>query len=510
MVLPDDNKHFLQGVYTMAYFWLPMYLHLCVMAAMPAEEQHVHHSFRYQSSYGSPYDMQAMTFSPDGRQLAVSVSDHVDLIDLQAGEVMYQFKARPFSIKYTRDGRRLYMISPSEACLLDVQSGVVVPTSYRQVKSDPGINLEQRNGKLLIKSLVRGGSADVSESLQVGDEILAFSNGQNGKMERITGWSLESAKEALRGYNGTYARLTVLPRGRYGAKNEKTLTLRRTVAGGNGPGGVPSVLGERSFSQSLAWCMQGRDWHEFRDTASGQPVSHIQTVDIENIGLYALSPDQKKFAIVAARKDRDGYAVEVFDLASQERLAFVPLATTSFYDIAFAPDNNRVLVGTWDTVEVCDTAKEAVVSQLTFGYQLPKKNDDSYSPLSMGQIAMLSVMSEIADGSMQEGRSPRQLVSRIAVSKQSFVAVGDRSGNVGIWNLETDSLVASLPAEHEAPVDHRQFSPDGRWLAYYVGGALHIEDVSTLPVPKADSEDASQNNSEDTAVETSVTVVPSE
>ncbi len=36
-----------------------------------------------------------------------------------------------------------------------------------------------------------------------------------------------------------------------------------------------------------------------------------------------------------------------------------------------ASDNNRVLVGTWDTVEVCDTAKEAVVSQLTFGYQLP-------------------------------------------------------------------------------------------------------------------------------------------
>ena len=98
----------------MCYFWLPMCLNLSLVVAVSAEEQHVHHSFRYQTSYGSPHEMQAMTFSPDGRQLAVSVSDHVDLIDLNQGEVMYQFKARPFSIRYTRDGRRLYMISTSE------------------------------------------------------------------------------------------------------------------------------------------------------------------------------------------------------------------------------------------------------------------------------------------------------------------------------------------------------------------------------------------------------------
>jgi WD40 repeat protein len=494
----------------MGHFWLPMYLNFCVMAAMPAEEHHVHHSFRYETSSGSSLAIQAMTFSPDGRQLAVSVSDHVDFIDLNQGDIIRQFKARPFSIKYTQDGRRLYMISTSEACLLDVQSGVVTPTTYRQIKSDPGINLEQRNGKLLIKSLVRGGSADVSEALQVGDELLAFSNGQNGKMERITGWSLESAKEAFKGYNGTYARLTVLPKGRYGAKNEKTLTLRRTIAAGNGQSSAASASGNRPFPQAIAWCMPGRDWHEFRDAATGQPVSHIQTVDIDNVGLYALSPDQKMFAVVANKKDRDGYAVEVFDLASQERLAFVPLSTTSFLDIAFAPDNNRVLVGTWNTVEVCDIAKEAVVSQLTFGYQLPTAEETDRQNRSPGGLMMRSVMANIADGAMISGNSSRQLVNKIAVSAKNLVAVGDRAGNIGIWNLESDSLVATLPAEHADTVEHLQFSPNGRWLAYYVGGALHIEDVSTLPAPKADAEDASQNNSEDTAVENIVTVVPSE
>ncbi len=228
------------------------------------------------------------------------------------------------------------------------------------------------------------------------------------------------------------------------------------------------------------------------------------------MGLYALSPDQKKFAVVARQKDRDGSAVEVFDLASQERLAFVPLSTTSFLDIAFAPDNNRVLVGTQDTVEVCDIAKEAVVSQLTFGYQLPTAEETDRRNRSMGGLMMRSVMANIADGSMISGNSSRQLVNKIAVSAKNLVAVGDGAGNVGIWNLESDSLVANLPAEHDAQVEHLQFSPDGRWLAYYVDGALHIEDVSTLPVPKADSEPAPQDNSEDTAVENSVTVIPSE
>ncbi len=48
MVLLNDNPHFLQGACTMGYFWLPMYLNFCVMAAMLLKKQHVHHSFRYE------------------------------------------------------------------------------------------------------------------------------------------------------------------------------------------------------------------------------------------------------------------------------------------------------------------------------------------------------------------------------------------------------------------------------------------------------------------------------
>lgn len=469
---------------------------LGVSAVVAGDDEPLHYSFRYHTSYGSPETMHAMTFSPDSRQLAVSVSDHVDFIDTQDGEILYQFKASPFSLRYTQDGKRLYMISRFESQLLDVQSGVVWPTQYQPVMAGLGINLEVHNGKLLIKSMVRGGSAAAGEALQVGDELVAFSEGQNGEMRRTTGWSLESATEALQGYAGTFARVTVLSRGSFGAKNEKTFTLRRTTGTHSGRSGNDPLTGQNALPKSLAWCMVDSQWHEFRDAATGNPVAHLETIDIRNVGRYAISPDESKFAVVASRKDREGNAVEVYDLASQVRLAFIPLSTTSFIEITFAADNNRVLVGTWDTVEVCDTAKAAVVSRMTLGYQMPKKDDSYRISGSIASQAMNEVRAQIADGSEGRVRSPRQLVGLLAASVRNVVAVGDLNGNVGIWDLNSGEHVHSIPAEQDEPVEQLAFSPDGRWLAYYVGGSLHLEDVSKAQV-RDNETTPSQNNADE-------------
>lgn len=486
----------------MGYLCLPIYLSLCVLAAMPAEDEHVHHSFRYHTSYGSSQNMETLTFSPDSRYLAVSVGDHVDFIETQQGEILHQFRGSPFSMKFTDDGKRLYMISRSEARLLDVQSGSVIPTQYNPITSSPGINVEERNGKLLVKSLVRGSSADASEALQVGDEIVAFSDGQNGEMERITGWSLESTNEHLQGYAGTFLRLKVMPKGRYGSKNEKTLTLRRNTPVGTGRSGVPLVTGQRALPKALVWCMAGkRSWHEFRDAATGNPVAHLETIDIQNVGMYAISPDQTRFAVVARRKDREGYAVEVYNLASQERLAFIHLPISSYYDITFAPDNNRVLIGTWDTIQICDTAKETVVSHMTLGYQLPEKGDSGRTSGGIGLQALQEVRAQVGYD-LPAGGSPQQLVSRLAVSARNTVAVGDGNGNIGLWDLTSNRLLRGIPAEQNQPVEHLQFSPDGNWLAYYVGGSLHLEDISTLSLPKTTPAEQSPSGSGEVATET--------
>ena len=133
-------------------------------------------------------------------------------------------------MSYTRDGQRLYMISTDEARLLDVKSGVVVPTHYRPEMGIFGIEFAEHNGKLLIRSLSLGWSAEASKMLKSGDELVAFGEGQNGPMRRITGFEVESVTELMQGFVGTYARVTILPRGKYGANNEQTVVLRRYAA----------------------------------------------------------------------------------------------------------------------------------------------------------------------------------------------------------------------------------------------------------------------------------------
>ena len=245
--------------------------------------------------------------------------------------------------------------------------------------------------------------------------------------------------------------------------------------------------------------MVGNQWHEFRDAATGNPVVHLETIDIRNVGQYAISPDETKFAVVASRKDREGNAVEVYDLASQVRLAFIPLSASSFFQITFAADNNRVLVGTWDTVEVCDTAKAEVVSRMTLGYQLPKKDDGYRISGSIGTLAMNEVRAQIADGSEGRVGSPRQLVALLAASIRNVVAVGDLNGNVGMWDLDSGEHVKNIPAEQDKPVEQLAFSPDGRWLAYFVDGSLHLEDVSEARVRDNETTPA-QNNADESLV----------
>jgi uncharacterized protein with WD repeat len=100
------------------------------------------------------------------------------------------------------------------------------------------------------------------------------------------------------------------------------------------------------------------------------------------------------------------------------------------------------------------------------------------------------------------GGSPQQLVSRLAVSARNTVAVGDGNGNIGLWDLTSNRLLRGIPAEQNQPVEHLQFSPDGNWLAYYVGGSLHLEDISTLSLPKTTPAEQSPSGSGEVATET--------
>jgi WD40 repeat protein len=313
-------------------------------------------------------------------------------------------------------------------------------------------------------------------------------------LKPLTGRSIMDATKVLQGYGGTFVRLTVLPRGRYGAKNERTIILRRTHALKTNQKVAANTYEKCELPSSLAQCMVGNDrCHEFRNAATGDPVIHLSTIDIESIGLQAMSPDQSRFAVIGPTKDSRGIAIEVYELASQKRLAFIPLSSRSFSDIVFAPDNKSILVGGWDSIEIYDSTTGTAVSRKKLGYQQHRKVNGNQTIESVEEPVMSSVQPQRTVESPAENESPRQLVSKLAVSPGNLLALGESTGNIRIWDLATNKLLASIPGEQDQVVERLQFSPDGQWLAYYVGGMLHVERVSNLLQEKDDSDGPPQN-----------------
>ena len=315
-------------------------------------------------------------------------------------------------------------------------------------------------------------------------------------MIEMTGRDVADAFKLLAGPAGTYLRLRLLPQGQFDEQNAKTYVVRRQE-GQKDANGVQFVKPQPlAIDDNLAWCISG-ERHAFRSAFTGQPVAFLQTTDINNIGCCAISPDQQKFAVVATlRADDSQIGVEVFDIATQDRVAYIPFVEDSFYAIAFAPDNNRVLVAAWDSVEIVDIAKQEVTGRLDLGWKRAPAGGHAEVQAAQGVHAFQAVPpGRCRAGGGRPGRSartksPRWLAPSIGGTSRNFleevVATGDPSGRVKLWDLNSGVLLQELPQNPEDNVIDVRFSPDGKWLAYLVKGILHVVDVSGVQCPAPD------------------------
>ena len=146
----------------------------------------------------------------------------------------------------------------------------------------------------------------------------------------MTGRDVAEAIRYMQGPAGTYLQLRILPRGQFNDANAKTYVVRRQEGRKRGTEVEFITPPPVEIEDNLVWCVSdGR--HAFRSAFTGQPVAFLQTIDVDNIGLYAISPDQRRFAVVAKlRSDRSKSGVEVFDIATQDRLALVVIPKTPF------------------------------------------------------------------------------------------------------------------------------------------------------------------------------------
>ena len=109
-----------------------------------------------------------------------------------------------------------------------------------------------------------------------------------------------------------------------------------------------------------------------------------------------------------------------------------------------------------------------------------KKSEDDGPKGSAASWRRPRLISNAIGGSEEPKGSPQRLVACLTCSSRNIVATGDLAGEVSLWELGSGKLLAKMPCTEEKKVEMVRFSPDGKSLAYYVEGVLHVVDVSKV------------------------------
>lgn len=438
-----------------------------------------HHTIRFFTSSGSPIAAHCLVFSPDSQTVAVSTKDgKSSLVDTGSGELQYQHELAPFTMNYSADGSRLFMLASRATQLLNIADRQVSRVTWQVPKGFLGFALETRNGKLLVKSMTPGGPAAESGDIQVGDELVAISS--EGKDRNLLGQSVENALAALGGPIGTPITLRVIHSGEVA---ESRITLRRQRS--------RQVKGQLTFDAPTGAASAPRTCIGFvngsfivLDAASGDVLSALTPVDVQAAGQNDVSPDGRYFGLVAGgRENSREMAVEIFDIARQERVLHVSLPERSFIDAAFSPDGKQFLVGSQDRLQVLDLDEGRFVEPFFFSWRPAPPRAVARREEPAGGTPAAAAAAAVADEvgpvlGRSRTRAPRQLLSCFAVSPAGTVAVGSPTGTVELWSLKEGTLIdqplkAGGPRDQHA-VECIAFSPSGDWLAFYGGGTLHV------------------------------------
>ena len=449
-----------------------------------------HHLLRLLTDSGSPRGVRTLTFSPDGSMLAVAVGrDQVQVIRTEDGETIGSYDLVPFSMAYSRDGSRLLMVSEIDTVLLDTERWAEVELDQGTEPGYVGLRFDRENGKVLISEITSGGPVEALGTLHVGDEVVSVGDGKGGPMTEVLGRPVEFVSEQIAGPAGAFVRLGVIARGTFKPEvhTVQRQALRRV---GNGFRFLP--VQQPETVENVIVTADDKRRYLLRSARTGHALARLMPEAVENRGQWAVSPDGTRFALLARRADGEpGTAVEIFRVETGETERVVPFAKDSWYGVAFSADGSQLLVGTWDTVEVLDLERGAFVEPMRLA---PKpQQEEPAEPTTGGgtpgasvAIAAADIVGPIGD---EDLAADRQLTS-LAASAQGLIAVGGPDGRVRLWDLNAKQPLYAFERLAEEPVTKIAFSPDGRWLTYYVeSGELHLVDVSEIrPEPTSAAE----------------------
>lgn len=433
-------------------------------------------TIRFYNERSKPEKLTSYAISPNGQFLAMSFDRSfggrrgISIVDIKKKELIKQLGTFSyFTLAFSSDSRRLLgMGGYAGTKMFDLPGQRWQKVPLPDIKGKIGIDVKEKNGKLLVTQIFEGYNPTIGDQLQVGDEVLAINEGQeperyNDDREWVSllGKPLDKALEAMAGRPNTWVQLRLSRRGR--SQPIEACVQRQW------PSNQDHQLPSNGVSLTLS---VSKNIFQFCSADTLKWGSFVNFREIKKDGLKVISDDARYFASVAYLADRSKFGVEVHSMEKGTVIQSAVLDKNNYRAIRFAPDGEQVLVGTRDTVEILDLA----TGEWQEPVMLTAAEDVDEVRVVTRRIPLgLGFPGDLYTTARDVVYAKPAALSEFDVSPNGTLAVASETGEILLASLETkerdaligDNILGGQPSMIE-------FSPDGGSLVAYANGVLHI------------------------------------
>lgn len=456
-------------------FWLSMFI-LGTTSTYSSAQDSDYETIRFYNKRSKPEKLGCYAISPNGQFLAMSFDGRfggrsgISIVDLKKKELVKQLGSFSyFTLAFSSDSRKLLGVGGYAGTkVFDLPGQRWQKVSTPAIKGKIGVEVKEKNGKLLITQLYEGYNPTIEDQIRVGDEVLAINEGQkptryNDQREWVSllGKPLDKALETMAGRPNTWVQLRLSRRG----KSEPVEACVQRQWPSNHDRRIPP--NGHSLTRAIS-----KNVFQFMSADTLSFCSFINFRDIKRDGLKVMSDDAKRYASVAYVADRSDFGVEVHSMESGLVEQSAILDKNNYRAIRFAPSGEQVLVGTRDTVEILDIASgkwqepvvltaaedidegRVVTRRIPLGFGLPGDLYTTARDVVYAKPAALSEFDVSPTGTLAVASETGEIVLASLESKQRVGLIGD-------------NILGAKPAMIE-------FAPNGKSLVAYANGVLHI------------------------------------